>query len=134
MAIIASLDEWNIPVSPDLFEALAWSQGDNAAPAVPVVTVSLMTKWYGLYLVEPTGNVRGLNFGVLDEVSTWVRRDATVVSSPPYFDHVPNPYALEVLTAKKGWVVDELALDLIHGRWQREVIDVQAVFTQSETP
>lgn len=93
----------------------------------PVLTVELYTKWYNLYLIksEPTEfvpqgigwlKVYSLDFGHLEDVcpSGW----------SPYCDHVPNPLVVNLFARRNGYEVDELAGNLIAGRWQEEVVDI----------
>jgi len=77
---------------------------------VPVLTVENYVKWYGLYLVHPDGRVEWLAF------PEWGPDGRS-----GFVDHVPNPVACQQLAAKRGWVWDENSLDMIWGRWRREV-------------
>ncbi len=75
-----------------------------------VLTVELRTKWYELWLVR--GEERTpVHFGHLDDGQ-----------GTPFVDHVPNPEAVRRYAEKHGYVLDELADDLITGRWQNEAV------------
>ena len=81
---------------------------------LPVLTVENYVKWYTLHVVHPGGRVKAVNFPQ---------------ASPPgggsaFVDHAPNPLACQQLAAKRGWVWDENSLDMIWGRWRREVEEV----------
>lgn len=75
----------------------------------PVLTVENYVKWYALHLVHPNGVVKTIPF------------PDTSPEGSPFVDHVPNPVACQRLAAEKGWVWDENSLDMIWGRWRREV-------------
>ena len=99
--------------TPDGKSRLAWSS--SGARHVPVLTVALRTKWYELYVVEIDGSVRALDHGFapLSVVAERLRET-------PYLDHVPNPRVFEALAEENGWELDELAEELVVGRWQLE--------------
>lgn len=82
-----------------------------------VLTVEL-GKWYQLYLVSfpCNGTYEVVSFGVLQETS-----DETGIY-PPFVDHVPNPKVVEAYCAKQGYILDELAYELLVGRW---IVDVK---------
>lgn len=81
-------------------------------PCQPVLTVELYPKWYGLWLVHAgVAAAEPIHFGRLDDGE-----------GTPYVDHVPNPAAVRRFAERHGYVVDELAEDLIAGRWQNEVV------------
>ena len=101
------------PVSPR-GTMLAWSgyEALEKARRVPILTVELASKWYALYVVDAEGKVEEITFGEL----------ATVEGpGAPYCDHVPNPDRLRRLAEARGWYVDDLAEELVVGRWQLEV-------------
>jgi len=90
----------------------------------PLLTVEYYVKWYALYLVKvekpagadlPIFSIYKIHFGHLDGV----RPDG--VSA--YCDHVPNPLVVRIFAARYGYHLDELADDLITGRWQNEYVD-----------
>jgi hypothetical protein len=80
----------------------------------PVLTVELYPKWYSLHVIQPGGAVERLEFYELHEFC------------PPhestYVDHVPNPSAVLAYAEAKDLTLDDLALELVLGRW---VIEVQ---------
>lgn len=82
-------------------------------PSVPVLTVELYTKWYGLYLVDPSGKIEELSFPEdLGSGPTGIM---------PYCDHVPNPEVVLRFAKAHGYQLDELAAELLVGRWEIEV-------------
>jgi hypothetical protein len=84
----------------------------------PVLTVEFHTKWYEIFLIDKEGGrlvVYSVNFGYLDDVCP--------PGMSPYVDHVPNPICVKLLARRKGFELDELAENLITGRWQDEVVD-----------
>lgn len=78
---------------------------------VPVLTVELCSKWYGLQLLHPDKRCEFIHFP--DE------QDAPPGESA-YRDHVPNPRAVMNYAGKHGIVLGEFALELIIGRWHLE--------------
>ena len=92
----------------------------------PTITVELRTKWYELFLITvepkefyPKGwdwlQVYSIHFGHLD--------DAVPTGMTPFVDHVPNIDAVRLFAARQDYEIDELAVDLITGRWHNEVAD-----------
>lgn len=79
----------------------------------PTLTIALRSKWYRLHVVTRGADVATMDFGVLDRVS--VRHGLT-----PYVDHVPNPLVVCLLAHEHDWDVDELALEIMLGRWSIE--------------
>jgi hypothetical protein len=75
----------------------------------PYVTVELYPKWYDLYVVHPGFRVERVGFDELEKFCG---------DGSPYSDHCPNPNAVQRLATARGWGVDELALELIVGRWE----------------
>lgn len=82
---------------------------------VPLLTVELYVKWYKLYLIEQTFH---------DEVSIseidFPGDEYCAADESPYSDHVPNPRVVGRFAARNGYRVDEVALETIIGRWERE--------------
>jgi hypothetical protein len=74
----------------------------------PILTVELAAKWYELHVVHASGVVEPRPFADLGP-GGWI-------------DHVPIPAAVERLAAREGWFVDEVALELITGRWELEIV------------
>jgi len=77
--------------------------------AIPVLTVENYVKWYTLHVVHPDGRVQEVDFPTESPAGS------------AFMDHVPNPVACQKLAADKGWLWDENSLDMIWGRWRREV-------------
>lgn len=96
----------------------------------PVLTVELSGKWYSLFLIHDDRTVEGVTFAELSDI--WddpqlhpsFRR-----SGAAYVDHVPNPYAVAKLADSRAWHLDELAYELIWGRWMLEVLDFDLKYT-----
>lgn len=80
-------------------------------PKVPTLTVEQYLKWYKLYLVQPDGQVLPVEYDALD-----------VAGLEGYVDHVPNPQNVIQLAQRMNWEIDDLALELIIGRWHWEVL------------
>jgi len=76
----------------------------------PTLTVENYIKWYSLHLVHLDGSVDVVNF------PEWGPS-----GRGGFVDHVPDPVACQKLAADNGWVWDENSLDMIWGRWRREV-------------
>jgi hypothetical protein len=96
----------------------------------PVLTVELTTKWYELILIvwdpheldpdDPNDvldlfRAYSVHFGHLEKVAP--------AGVSPYLDHAPNPLCVNLFACRKGFHVDELALELITGRWQIEYVE-----------
>ena len=77
-----------------------------------IVTVELYEKWYDLYLVAPDGTVTEVSFGDLED-PRYCEGDQTAVS-----DHVPNPVVVAAYAQANEYDVDNLAIELIVGRWE----------------
>jgi hypothetical protein len=90
--------------------------GFNGLPDEPLLTVEIASKWYQLYLIRPDGSVHGLDFGRLEQ-------PAFMLGISAYCDHVPNPQAVRRLAEVNSWTLDDLAEELIVGRWQLEVVE-----------
>lgn len=88
----------------------------NYPGSLPVLTVELYCKWYSLHLVWPTRIVERIDFGRLEPA-------AASLNCSPFCDHCPNPAAVRTLALAEGWHLDELAEELIVGRWHIEVGD-----------
>ena len=80
----------------------------------PLLTVELSYKWYCLYLVD--------QFGWFEEI-TFDKLEGTE-EDPAFVDHVPHPNAVQDLAKKNGWHVDEVAYELMVGRWETEIMDM----------
>jgi len=87
--------------------------GDTAKERV--LTVELYCKWHELWLILPSRNIVAVQFSDLEE--WW---DG---STAAYVDHVPNPEAVRAFAECKGYVINELAEELMEGRWKLEVLD-----------
>ena len=85
----------------------------------PVLTVENYMKWYNLFLVLPTGEVRPLTQEEYDDIACVVLRDESSVG-----DHVWNPKAVILAMKGKGWRIDRSALEMITGRWYIEHVNV----------
>ena len=78
----------------------------------PTLTVELYSKWYYLYLVDPSGLVTEIDFP--DD-------ETCPEGESPYADHVPNPRAVSAWAEKMGYDVNPLAFEMIVGRWEIEI-------------
>jgi hypothetical protein len=81
----------------------------------PTLTVELYEKWYTLFLVRPGP-------ALVDEwaVEPVLFPGNEYCDGAPYVDHVPNPEAVLNYAFSKMYLVDDLALELIVGRWVME--------------
>ena len=82
-------------------------------PKAMTLTVELYVKWYSLFIIKPSGEVEAVGFMELEKG----------FQNAAFVDHVPNPAAVEAYAQMMGYEIDELAWDLIVGRWQSEVVD-----------
>jgi hypothetical protein len=80
----------------------------------PVLTVELYCKWYTLWLVSPAGAIDSVPFYHLSDLST------AGPALTPYIDHVPNPAVVLRLCEARGYHLDDIAYELIVGRWEIE--------------
>lgn len=78
----------------------------------PILTVENYVKWYTLYVVHPDGRVREADMTEEDGFRSAWR------------DHVPHPAACHAYARLKGWEWDENSLDMVYGRYAREVTEV----------
>lgn len=79
----------------------------------PTLTVTLETKWYGLWLVVNDGQPpTQISFANLEEFCTG--------TETAFCDHCPNPEIVVRLAEAHKLDVDPLALELIIGRWELE--------------
>lgn len=79
----------------------------------PLLTVEFYVKWYTLCLVFQDGSVKTVGY---DELEPY-----TPNNEAAYVDHVPNPSSVKNFAEKKNYDLDELAYELIVGRWAIEV-------------
>ena len=92
---------------------LVWS-GPIMLGVLPTVTVELYTKWYCLCVVRI-----GYDEVVVEEVP-FPSDLEFCEGETPFLDHAPNPVVVARWAAKQGYVVDDLAAELMIGRWERE--------------
>jgi hypothetical protein len=81
---------------------------------IPVLTVECYVKWYDLYAVYPDGSARKVppdDYDGADVTHAWS-------------DHVPYPPALRAIARHLRMEWDENSLDMIHGRYYREAMDL----------
>jgi hypothetical protein len=84
----------------------------------PVLTVELYTKWYELFLIakmQGSLHLYAVHYGHLE--------DYCPEGQSAFRDHVPNPLAVRNFADAKDYHLDELADDLLMGRWQNEAVD-----------
>jgi hypothetical protein len=93
-------------------------------PTDTILTVEFYVKWYSLFTITgydaktTSGNVKVTEID-FDQIP--FRDDEGEFSA--YCDHVPNPTNVKRLAEERGWYLDELAKELIAGRWQLEIVD-----------
>lgn len=90
----------------------------------PILTVELYVKWYTLYLVKKEFN-KGSRWEWLKVYKVYYHQldNYRPMDQPTYVDHVPNPLAVRNFADAMGFTLDELAEELIEGRWHIEVVD-----------
>ena len=90
----------------------------------PLLTVEWASKWYTLQLLQPIEREKGL-FQLEEvhyhEIQRWHDSKRRDINS--FVDHVPNPEAVRLYAEDKEWILDEIAEELIVGRWQLEVVE-----------
>lgn len=79
----------------------------------PLITVEVYSKWYYLHVVRVGHPVGEIGFETLDEMHL----DGY---GPPFVDHAPNPWHVMEYARRIGADVDDIALELIIGRWELE--------------
>ena len=82
----------------------------------PLITVEATGKWYRLWVVKPGVKYEALSFLELDEVGS---ADEYRMGSA-YVDHVPNPRYVVRYAKLHDYDVDEVALEVMVGRWELE--------------
>lgn len=89
-----------------------------------VFTVELYEKWYGLIIVHPGGSMEEIPFPTLESFDDGVGKIANTVGEifgedvmTPYVDHIPNPHVVKQFAKAKDYYLDELAFELMTGRW-----------------
>lgn len=83
----------------------------------PYLTVELYSKWYGLDVIQPG---KGLGVARVQRIPFPEVFDLPE-GETSFVDHVPNPRAVVRYARKMNYDVDELALELMVGRWELEV-------------
>lgn len=76
-----------------------------------IVKVPFESKWYGLDIHRPNGEVDEVEFPDMEDYDRL---------GPPYLDHAPNPRHVYRWALSKGYRIDPLSLELIIGRWEIE--------------
>lgn len=81
----------------------------------PILTVYATTKWYALVLVKAVLPGGRLDFEEVyyDELEKGFNFDR----GSAFVDHDPNPDAVRALADKRLWAIDDLAEEIIEGRW-----------------
>lgn len=93
---------------------LVYQESSIGWQGTPVVTVELYIKWYGVYVVSaPTdgSRVQRVSFPDMGSYETL---------GSPYVDHAPNPRHVCAWAEQMGYVVDDLSLEMMIGRWELE--------------
>lgn len=78
--------------------------------ATIVVTVENYCKWYGLHLVNQSGEVCRVPFP----------DDFCQSGETAYCDHVPNPQVVRRWAHAMGYTVCDQSIEMIIGRWELE--------------
>lgn len=77
----------------------------------PLITVEIAPKWYSLWLIGLNSSPVPIGYDVLEDY----RGDESA-----YLDHAPNPKAVAAFAAAQGIEVDEMAYEMMIGRWEQE--------------
>lgn len=85
----------------------------------PLLTVEFYVKWYELFLITQNE----ARFLVIESVHFGFLEDICPSGISASVDHVPNPLVVRLFSRQNGYEIDELAEDLIKGRWQNEVVE-----------
>jgi hypothetical protein len=88
---------------------LAGFHTDGPTCNTPTITVELYCKWYTLYLVTAPDQAVEIPFP-----------EMAALTSSPWHDHCPNPEHVTAFCESQGYELDELAHELIVGRWTLE--------------
>lgn len=95
----------------------------------PIITVELYTKWYGLQILYPDGVVEDIGF---PQRGFEPITDSEILTESDHYyeptegdvgDHVVNPKTVILYAHLTDRYIDELALNLIAGRWATELKD-----------
>lgn len=87
-------------------------------PRRPCLTVELRNKWYHLYAVYPDGVARQVSYHEYEAL------ECDLQVTHLWSDHVPYPPALRAIATHLDMDWDEISLDMVHGRYYREVMDL----------
>lgn len=77
----------------------------------PTISVELYDKWYNLQLIHTDLTVKSINFPELNLFYD---------SEPNVCDHCPNPKTVREFANRNNFQIDNLAYELIVGRWNIE--------------
>lgn len=91
------------------YDVLAEVVGD-ARPYRPTITAECRSKWYRLIVVHTDGIQQTLDFCELE--------DYAPPGESAQGDHIVNPKAVAAYADSRGWDIDELAHEVITGRWE----------------
>lgn len=81
----------------------------------PVVTVEMYSKWYGLFVVRV-----GYDEITIEEYPFPDDLEFCAGNQTPFLDHAPNPVVVARWATKNGFYVDDVAMEMMIGRWERE--------------
>lgn len=82
------------------------------------ITCEIYSKWYELFIVDSSGSITPLTFGEIDEAVFYHYKGKI---TPIYVDHTPNPAAVRAFADLSNIEVNDLAMEMITGRWMIEV-------------
>jgi hypothetical protein len=92
---------------------LIWS-GPVILGVLPTVTVEMYVKWYSFFVVRV-----GYDEVVVEEVP-FPDDEFCEAGESPYCDHAPNPVVVARWAKSKGYLIDDAAIEMMIGRWERE--------------
>jgi hypothetical protein len=94
----------------------------SPATTIPIITVENYIKWYDLYVVHPNGTVH-----TIAEVPAYANAAKQIeqafvarTGKSAQGDHIWHPGYVQMLATNLGFLVDEIALETLIGRWFME--------------
>jgi hypothetical protein len=93
---------------------LVWS-GALIMGIRPTVTVEMYSKWYSLFVVRV-----GYDEVTIEEFPFPDDLEFCGGNETPFLDHAPNPVVVARWALKNGFCVDDVAMETMIGRWERE--------------
>ena len=102
-----------MPISPDGVPLIC-----AELPKVNTITVENGTYWRELYILSPSGEVQPLPY---PEDPEFVGPEEEAVATIQNVRRIPNPSVVMRYAAAKLLKIDEVALEVMIGRWERKI-------------